>query len=71
MKKVIIAAIIFVACQCIAVWLISGIDSIQGSDEVDMEIYDVEFEGHSYLIFKEYWRTINVLHDPNCKCNEK
>lgn len=67
MKKLIIAIFIFVACQCLAVWLISGIDFIKGSDEVDMEIYDMEFEGHDYLIFTEYWKTINVLHDPSCK----
>lgn len=71
MKKIIIAAIIFAVCQCLAMWLISDVNFTYNSEEVDMEIYDMEFEGHDYLIFTEYGKTINVLHDPSCKCNEK
>lgn len=71
MRKVIIAAIIFASLQCFAIWLISGVNLTHNSDEVDMEIYDMEFEGHDYLIFTEYGKTINVLHDPSCKCGEK
>lgn len=52
-------------------WLISDVNFTYNSEELDMEIYDMEFEGHDYLIFTEYGKTINVLHDPNCKCNEK
>ena len=71
MKKIIIAAIIFAACQCLSMWLISDVNFTYNSEEMDVEIYDMEFEGHDYLIFTEYGKTINVLHDPSCKCNEK
>lgn len=71
MKKITIAAIIFVALQCLSMWLISDVNFTYNSEELDMEIYDMEFEGHDYLIFTEYGKTINVLHDPNCNCNEK
>ena len=71
MKKIIIAAIIFAALQCLSMWLISDVNFTHNSEELDMEIYDMEFEGHKYLIFTEYGKTINILHDPNCKCSEK
>ena len=71
MKKLIIAVIIFAALQCLAMWLISDVNFTYNSEELDVEIYDMEFEGHDYLIFTEYGKTINVLHDPSCKCNEK
>lgn len=71
MKKVIIAVVIFAALQCLSMWLISDVNFTYNSEEMDMEIYDMEFEGHDYLIFTEYGKTINVLHDQNCKCNEK
>lgn len=71
MKKIIIAAIIFATLQCLSMWLISDVNFTSNSEELDMEIYDMEFEEHDYLIFTEYGKTINVLHDPNCKCNEK
>lgn len=54
MKKVIIAVIIFAALQCLSMWLISDVNFTQNSEEIDMEIYDMEFEGHDYLIFTEY-----------------
>lgn len=63
MKKLIYAVLIFVACQCIAMLLISDINFTYNSEEVDME-----FEGHDYLIFTENGRTINVLHDLDCDC---
>ena len=74
MKKVIIAVIVFAACQCFAMWLISDVKSHEQEEqqemsEVDLEIYDFEYENHDYLIFSEQGKTINVLHDPNCeKC---
>lgn len=71
MKKIIIAAIIFAALQCLSMWLISDVNFTKNGEEIDMEIYDMEFEGHDYLIFTEYGNTINVLHDPSCKCNGK
>lgn len=68
MKKLIIAAIIFSVCQCIAIWLITDVDFSSTSGEVDMEIYEFEYEGHDYLTFTEYGKTINVIHSPDCKC---
>ena len=66
MKKIIIAAIVFIACQSIALWMLSGVDFNYTTDEVDMEIYEFEHEGHSYLIFEEEGKTVSVIHDPNC-----
>ena len=66
MKKIIIAAIVFIACQSIALWMLSGVNFSSTTDEVDMEIYEFEHEGHSYLIFEEEGKTVSVIHDPNC-----
>lgn len=66
MKKIIIAAIVFIACQSIALWMLSGVDFNSTTDEVDMEIYEFEHEGHGFLIFEEDGRMISVIHDPNC-----
>ena len=66
MKKIIIAAIVFIACQSIALWMLSGVNFNTTTDEVDMEIYEFEHEGHGFLIFEEEGRTINVIHDLNC-----
>lgn len=32
--------------------------------EFDIEISEVEFDGHKYLVFEGY----GVEHDPNCPC---
>lgn len=72
MKKIIIAAIIFIALQCVAVFIISRVDLKSINEEVDMEIYGFEHEGHEYMMFKENGQTIGVIHDPDCSfCNEK
>lgn len=68
MKKIIIAAIIFIACQCIALLMLSDVNSSSTTEEMDMEIYEFEHAGHDYLIFEEQGETISVIHDPNCKC---
>ena len=31
----------------------------------------VEYNGHSYIVFKAYRDTLAVVHDPACKCNNK
>lgn len=67
MKKVVIAAIVFAVCQSVAMWLISDVNLTQRSEEMDMEIYEFGYDGHEYLIFTEYGKTINVIHDPDCK----
>ena len=68
MKKIIIAAIVFIACQCIALLMLSDVNYNSTTEEVDMEIYEFEHEGHDYLIFEEQGETVSVIHDPNCKC---
>ena len=66
MKKIIIAVLVFIACQCLAVWILSSVNFNSTTDEVDMEIYEFEHEGHGFLIFEEGGRTVSVIHDPNC-----
>lgn len=66
MKKIIIAVLVFIACQCLAVWMLSGVDFNSTTEEVDMEIYEFEHEEHEYLIFEEEGKTVSVIHDPNC-----
>ena len=66
MKKIIIAVLVFIACQCIAVWILSSVNFNTPTEEVDMEIYEFEHEGHGFLIFEEEGRTVSVIHDPNC-----
>lgn len=68
MKKIIIAAIVFIACQCIALLMLSDVNYNSTTEEVDMEIYEFEHAGHDCLIFEEQGETISVIHDPNCKC---
>ena len=68
MKKIIIAVLVFIACQCLAVCMLSSVDFNSATDEVDMEIYEFEHEGHGFLIFEEEGKTISVIHDPKCKC---
>lgn len=66
MKKNIIAVVVFLVCQSIALWLLLGANFNSTTEEVDMEIYEFEHEGHGFLIFEEEGRTIYVIHDPNC-----
>lgn len=35
-------------------------------DEVELDIVEVEYDGHSYLVFDGH----GVLHNPKCKCYE-
>lgn len=66
MKKVIIIVALF-ACQIAAYWwVLSRVDFNSTTDEVDMEIYEFEHEGHGFLIFEEEGKTVSVIHDPNC-----
>ena len=66
MKKIIIAVLVFITCQCLAVWILSSVNFNSTTDEVDMEIYEFEHKGHGFLIFEEGGRTVSVIHDPNC-----
>lgn len=67
MKKVIITVVVFAICQIAAYWwVLSRLNFNSTTDEVDMEIYEFEHEGHRFLIFEEEGRTVSVIHDPNC-----
>ena len=66
MKKIIIVVLVFIACQCIAVWMLPSVNFNATTEEVDMENYEFEHEGHGFLIFEEEGRTVSVIHDPNC-----
>ena len=68
MKKIIIAVVVFTICQCAYLWVISRVNFSNTTEEVDMEIYEFEHEGHGFLIFEEEGKTISVIHNPNCKC---
>lgn len=39
--------------------------------ELEFDISEIVFEEHSYLVFGEYGRTINVVHNQNCGCYNK
>lgn len=66
MKNIVIAVLVFIACQSIALWMLLGVDFNSTTEEVDMEIYEFEHEGHGFLIFEEEGKTVSVIHDPNC-----
>ena len=66
MKKIIISAIVFIACQIFTIWMCSNSNFSTTTEEVDMEIYEFEHEGHGFLIFEEEGKTVSVIHDPNC-----
>ena len=66
MNKIIIAALGFIACQIFTIWMCLNSNFSTTTDEVDMEIYEFEHEGHGFLIFEEYGKTVSVIHDPNC-----
>lgn len=38
----------------------------QIGDEVELDIVEVEYDGHSYIVFDGH----GVIHNPKCKCNE-
>lgn len=68
MNKIIIAALGFIACQIFTIWMCTNSNFITSTDEVEMEIYEFENEGHQYMIFEENGRTISVIHNPDCNC---
>lgn len=40
--------------------------SSQIGDEVEIDIVETEYDGHSYIIFGGH----GVIHNPKCKCND-
>lgn len=43
----------------------------QVGDEIEMDISEIEFEGHTYLVFGENGKSVSVVHDPNCECHKE
>ena len=67
MKRIVITGVVLAICQIAAYWwVLSRVDCNSTTDEVDMEIYEFEHEGHGFLIFEEEGKTVSVIHDPNC-----
>jgi hypothetical protein len=59
MKKMFLMfAIALVFCGCN--------ESSQIGDEVELDIVEVDYDGHSYIVFDGH----GVLHNPKCKCYE-
>lgn len=51
------------------IWLalvIYGCQQHRIGDEVEVDIVEVEYDGHSYLVFDGH----GVIHNPKCKCYE-
>lgn len=68
MKKIIVAVVGLIVCQIFTIWMCTNSDFNTTTEEVDMDIYEFEHEGHGFLIFEEEGKTVSVIHDPNCKC---
>lgn len=59
MKKMFLMfAIALVLCGCN--------ESSHIGDEVELDIVEVEYDGHSYIVFDGH----GVVHNPKCKCYE-
>lgn len=63
MKKILLLAIIAItATSC--EYVPSGYIPKEIGDEYEVNISEIEHEGHSYLLFDGY----GVVHNPNCEC---
>lgn len=40
-------------------------------DEVELDVYEFQYEGHEYLVFTNNIRIINVIHSPSCCSNNE
>lgn len=71
MKQTLItfATVIILLATAYACRLVS--EQKEVGDELEFDISEIVFEEHSYLVFGEYGRTINVVHNPNCGCYNK
>lgn len=61
MKKILFIAVAFLATGCVEY----GAKEI--GDEYEVNISEIEHDGHSYLLFDGY----GVVHNPNCQCTKK
>lgn len=62
MRTVFISIMTFIACQ--SVYTFFKVLSEEISDEVEFDIVEVEYDGHSYLVFDGY----GVVHNQSCVC---
>ena len=65
MKKILFIAIAILATGC--VYVPSGYTQKEIGDEYEVNISEIEHEGHTYLLFDGY----GVVHNPNCKCTKE
>ena len=52
--------------------LMASCSDTKVGDDVSLDIVEVCFENHSYLVFKNpdaLISTMSVVHNPNCKCD--
>lgn len=69
MKKILFIAVAFLATSCIKYtdpneWKEHNKEI---GDEYEVNISEIEHEGHSYLLFDGY----GVVHNPNCECTKE
>ena len=67
----IVLIVLLVCTMVIAPYVV--IKSIETTDttELDFDVYEMEYEGHTYYVFSEQGTTISVLHSPDCDvCKE-
>ena len=55
MKNLLILSVVFAMCSCTRI-----------GDQVEIDIVEAEYDGHSYLIFGGH----GVIHNPKCECHE-
>jgi hypothetical protein len=65
MKKILFIVVAFLATSC--EYVPSGYIPKEIGYEYEVNISEIEHEGHSYLLFDGY----GVVHNPNCKCTKK
>lgn len=65
MKKILLFIGAILATSC--VYVPSGYIPKEIGDEYEVNISEIEHEGHSYLLFDGY----GVIHNPNCKCTKQ
>lgn len=65
MKKILFIAVAILATSCIDEREMLQPKEI--GDEYEVSISEIEYEGHSYLLYDGY----GVVHNPNCKCKKE
>lgn len=57
MKNVLLLTIALFVCSC----------TTSIGDQVEIDIVEAEYDGHSYLVFSGH----GVIHNPKCKCYDR